>query len=47
MLSNLAACNSHPSPVGGTGALDSSPDDSDIIGLGHSLGMGIFKTPQV
>lgn len=29
----------------GTGALDSSPDDSDIIGLVCSLGLGIFKTP--
>lgn len=45
VLPNLDACNSHQSPVGGTGALDPSPDNSDIIGLGHSLGMGIFKTP--
>lgn len=47
MLPNLAAGDSHLSLVEDTGALDSSPDDSDIIGLGCSLGMGIFKTPQV
>lgn len=46
MFPILAVDDSHLNPVEDTPALDSSPDDFDIIGLRCSLGMGIFRHPQ-